>query len=395
VVYPKVSASWVVSEEPFWGLDFMNAFRLRAAYGQSGQQPDAFDALRSYVTRADPDGTATLRPDTPGNPELGPERGVEIEAGFDAEFLDGRIALDLTFYDQRTRDAIVARNVAPSAGFTGQEFVNIGEVSNRGIELALGARVIDASSVDWDMDLNLSTNRNRVEELGLDGFLQLGWTSRHTEGYPVGSLWAPTVIQATLDPDGVVRDFQCDDGNGQPVACDEDSWIYQGHPDPSVEGSFSTSVTLGDRLTLSAMAQGKIGQSKYDLQAWWRYSAYQQTELNYYPERFDPRDVAAAQYGNSGEFSLWVSESSFIRFRELSLTYRVPNALLDRVGATSGSLSVAARNLGMIWTKWPTYPYHDPEVVDPSSTFSGNREPQSDATVPPLTSVAVTLRLSM
>jgi TonB-dependent SusC/RagA subfamily outer membrane receptor len=395
VIYPKVSASWVLSEEPFWGLDFMNAFRLRAAYGQSGQQPDAFDALRSYVTRADPDGTATLRPDTPGNPELGPERGVEIEAGFDAEFFDGRLVLDFTFYDERTKDAIVARNVAPSSGFTGQEFVNIGEVSNRGVELALGARVIDASSVDWDMDLNLSTNRNRVEELGLDGFLQLGWTSRHTEGYPVGSLWAPTVIQATLDSDGIVRNFQCDDGTGQPVACDEDSWIYQGHPDPTVEGSFSTSVTIGDQLTLSAMAQGKIGQSKYDLQAWYRYSAYQQTELNYFPERFDPRDVAAAQYGNSGEFSLWVNESSFIRFRELSLTYRVPNSLLARVGATSGSLSVAARNLGMIWTNWPTYPYHDPEVVDPTSTFSGNREPQSDASVPPLTSVAVTLRLSM
>jgi hypothetical protein len=249
--------------------------------------------------------------------------------------------------------------------------------------------------LDWDLDLNLSTNRNRVEELGLDGFLQLGWTSRHTEGYPVGSLWAPTVIEATLDPDGVVRNFRCDDGNGQPVACDEDSWIYQGHPDPSLEGSLSSTVTLGDRFTLSAMAQGKIGQSKYDLQAWYRYSAYQQTELNYFPERFDPRDVAAAQYGNSGEFSLWVNESSFIRFRELSLSYRVPTSLLAPIGATQGTLSVAARNLGMIWTKWPTYPYHDPEVVDPSSTFSGNREPQSDASVPPLTSIAVTLRLSM
>ena len=74
VYYPKVSGSWVLSEEPFWGLDFVDSFRLRAAYGESGQQPDAFDALRSFTTRSAPSGTATVTPDSPGNSELGPER---------------------------------------------------------------------------------------------------------------------------------------------------------------------------------------------------------------------------------------------------------------------------------------------------------------------------------
>jgi hypothetical protein len=223
----------------------------------------------------------------------------------------------------------------------------------------------------------------------------LGWTTRHQEGRPVGSLFAPKVIEATLDPDGVVRNFRCDDGTGQPVECDEDSWIYQGHPDPNVEGSFSTGVTIADRLTIDAMFQGKIGQTKYDLQAWWRYAAYQQTELNYFPERFDPRDVAEAQYGNSGEFALWVNEASFVRFRELSATYRMPSAWVGRVGASQGSISLAARNLGLLWTNWPEAQNHDPEVVDPSNTFSGNREPQEDAAVPPLMSLVFTLRLTI
>jgi TonB-linked SusC/RagA family outer membrane protein len=395
VYYPKLSASWVVSEEPFWGLDFVNSFRLRAAYGQSGQQPDAFDALRTYVTRISPDGSATLRPDSPGNASLGPERGVEIEAGFDARFFDDRLSVDLTYYDQRTRDAIVSRNVAPSSGFTTPQFINLGEISNRGIEVAVGARVLETARLDWDVNLNLSTNRNRIEELGVDGFLELGWTTRHQEGYPVGSLFAPEVIEATLDPDGVVRNFRCDDGNGQPVECDENAWIYQGHPDPNVEGSFATGITIADRLTLDALFQGKIGQTKYDLQAWWRYSAYQQTELNYFPERYDPRDVAEAQYGNSGEFALWVNEASFIRFRELSATYRMPSAWTNRIGASQGTIGLAARNLGLIWTNWPEAQNHDPEIVDPSNTFSGNREPQEDAAVPPLMSLVLTLRLTI
>ena len=58
VYYPKISGSWVVSEESFWGLDFVSELRLRAAYGESGQQPDAFDALRSYSTRLAPVGGA-------------------------------------------------------------------------------------------------------------------------------------------------------------------------------------------------------------------------------------------------------------------------------------------------------------------------------------------------
>ena len=395
VYYPKVSASWVVSEEDFWGLDFVNSFRLRAAYGQSGQQPDAFAALRTYVTRIGADGSATLRPESPGNAELGPERGVELEAGFEASLFDDRLSIDVTYYDKRTKDAIVARNVAPSSGFTDEQFVNLGEVSNRGIELGINARLVETASFDWDTNLNISTNRNRIEELGIDGFIELGWTTRHVEGYPVGSLFAPKVIEATLDPDGVVRNFLCDDGHGQPIACDESSWIYQGHPDPNIEGSFSTGITIADRITIDALVQGKIGQTKYDLQAWWRYAAYQQTEMNYFPERFDPRDVAEAQYGNTGEFALWVNEASFIRFRELAATYRMPPTWLGWMGASQGSLTLAARNLGMIWTNWPEYPNHDPEVVDPSSTFSGNREPQEDATVPPLTSLVLTLRLTM
>ncbi|MDX1745974.1 MAG: TonB-dependent receptor, partial [Halobacteriales archaeon] len=186
VYYPKVSGSWVVSEEDFWGLDFINSFRLRAAYGESGQQPDAFDALRSFTTRASPSGQATVTPDSPGNSELGPERGVEIEAGFDASLFDGRLSVDFTYYDQTTKDAIVGRNVPPSTGFTDQKFVNIGEINNRGIELGLNARVLETDPLDWDLNVTASTNRNRVVDLGLDGFLQLGWTTRHAEGFPVG-----------------------------------------------------------------------------------------------------------------------------------------------------------------------------------------------------------------
>ena len=329
----------------------MSSFRLRAAYGESGQQPDAFGSLRSFTTRASPSGSATVQPDSPGNSALGPERGVEIEAGFDATLFDGRVAIDFTYYDQTTKDAIVARNVAPSSGFTEEQFVNIGQINNRGIELGLHARVIESRGFDWDINVNASTNRNRVEDLGLEGFLQLGWTTRHAEGYPVGSLFAPKVIFAEFEPgsDQINRDtMRCDNGGGQPVECNPDAWIYQGHPDPNYELSFGSSFNIGDRLTIDALIQGKIGQTKYDLQGWWRYAAFQQTEVNLFPREHDINEVAEAQFGASGEFALWVNEASFIRFRELSATYRMPDEWAQRVGSTRGSISLATRNLGML-----------------------------------------------
>ena len=395
VYYPKVSGSWVVHEGTG---GWLNSFRLRGAYGESGQQPDAFDALRSFTTRASPSGQATVRPLSPGNSELGPERGVEIEAGFDASFFNDRLSVDFTYYDQTTRDAIVARNVPPSSGFTSEQFVNIGQINNRGVELGVNARALDLSQLDWDLNLNVTTNRNRIEDLGLDGFLQLGWTTRHAVGYPVGSLFAPEVIFAEYVPgtDLINREtLRCDNGQGQPVECGPDAWLYQGHPDPNLELSLGSSIHIGENLTIDALVQGKIGQTKYDLQGWWRYAAFQQTEVNLFPRDHDINQVAEAQLGASGEFALWVNEASFVRFRELALTYRLPVELTEKLGSRRGSLSLAARNLGMLWTNWQEWPHHDPEVVDPSNTFSGNREPQEDSGIPPLTSLSLTIRLGM
>ncbi|HEX6050662.1 MAG TPA: TonB-dependent receptor, partial [Gemmatimonadaceae bacterium] len=115
VTYPKLSLSWVMSEEP--SLDrfqpsWLSTFKLRAAYGQSGQQPQIFTALRTYSPVPGPGGTGALTPQLVGNPALGPEKGKETELGFDAGFMDERFGLDFTFYRTRTENAILLRGVA-------------------------------------------------------------------------------------------------------------------------------------------------------------------------------------------------------------------------------------------------------------------------------------------
>ncbi|MDB4898680.1 MAG: TonB-dependent outer membrane protein SusC/RagA, partial [Gemmatimonadetes bacterium] len=114
--YPKLSGAWVVSEEPFFHLSGVNQLRLRGAWGQAGQQPDAFDAITLYSPTTGPGGAPVLTPGSLGNTALKPERGEELELGFDIGLLDDRITTTFTHYDRTTKDAIVRAPNQPSVG---------------------------------------------------------------------------------------------------------------------------------------------------------------------------------------------------------------------------------------------------------------------------------------
>ena len=101
MVYPKISASWVVSEEPFWHVGPVNTLKVRGAYGRAGQQPDVFAAIRLYQPSTGPGDQSVLTPQAVGNPDLKPEVGEEIEVGLDAGLLRDRIGLGFTFFRQR------------------------------------------------------------------------------------------------------------------------------------------------------------------------------------------------------------------------------------------------------------------------------------------------------
>ncbi len=386
VYYPKVSGSWVMSEESFWNVGFASDFRVRGAYGESGQQPDAFAALRTFEARPSPDGKPTVTPQAAGNPALGPERGKEIELGFDLGLFNDRVGVDFTYYNQKTADAILSRNVAPSTGFSGQQFVNVGEISNKGFEVAVDALVIDGENVDWDLGINLSTNDNEITKLGLDDYLDIGWTTRHQEGYPVGSFFGAKIQSAELDGTGTAVNLMCDDGAGGTISCDDADWVYLGQPSPTLEGAITSTVTIMDRFRIRGMMDFQRGQSKYLTDRWNRCAWRQNCEINHYPERFDARDVAAAQNGGWNEFDWWIQRSDFARLREVSLEYTLPEEWAAKMGATGGTISFGGRNLAT----FTDYPGLDPESVDITNSVT---EPNDQAILPPLRQFMFTVHL--
>ncbi|MEJ2337118.1 MAG: TonB-dependent receptor [Gemmatimonadales bacterium] len=137
--YPKAGLSWVAVE----GDGVVNSLRLRGSWGRSGTLPGTTNALALVATTqvafegTDQLGISPLRP---GNPLLSPETGEEWEAGVDLSFLNDRIGLLATYYNQKTYNSVVTRDLPPSVGFPNEQFTNVGQIDNRGFEVDLGAR---------------------------------------------------------------------------------------------------------------------------------------------------------------------------------------------------------------------------------------------------------------
>src|SRR5690606_34042757 len=213
-IYPKLSATWAIHEEPFWSIDFVDQLRLRMAWGAAGQQPGTIDATRLYNPRVGYGDQPALAPGAYGNPHLKPERGEELELGFDASLLGGRLGVEVTRYQRAVKDAIVGRPLAPSTGLTGSQMVNIGLLSAWGNELGINARLIERSRFRWEVDAQLATMRNEIEDLGGLESIALGTQAQHREGYSIADLFMRRILSAEIDEQGAVLSATCDGGTG-------------------------------------------------------------------------------------------------------------------------------------------------------------------------------------
>jgi TonB-linked SusC/RagA family outer membrane protein len=401
VYYPKASMTWVVSEEPFWNLRQLSALRLRAAYGQAGQQPGAFDALRTFSPVPGENDVSTVTPSTVGNPNLGPERSSELEFGFDAGFLDDRVGLDFTYYSQTTRDAILLRPAAPSTGFPGSRFMNIGEIRNNGFEVVLRATPVSRQALKWDASFSIARNDNEIMKLTDEEdqiVISSAFGVEHRVGYPLGAWFHRRVVSAEFDAAGrrILSSMMCDDGNGGTTACYSGTTpvaprIYQGRGDPRHEGAFSSTFTIMDRVRLYGMMDFKTGFKKWDHVTRVRCSLNNICHENVAPLDYvetTPQRLSAYQTADQMGAE-YIRDSKFLRLREVSATYMVPERFSQRIGASRASINLAARNIHT-WSPWTG--------MDPEARFlSGARGgfgPLEQNHLPQLTSFVTTINLS-
>jgi TonB-linked SusC/RagA family outer membrane protein len=375
VYYPKFSGSWVVNEEEWFSIDAVDNFRLRFAYGASGQQPETFAALRTFQPITTGVGGAALTPAFIGNPDLAPERGRELEVGFETSLLDQRLGLDFTYYNQRTRDAILLRQQPPSQGFPGSQFVNAGEIANQGVEVQVSTTPVRRQGLDLTTQFNLSWNENEVIDLGGDEFISLG-TQQHRVGFPIAGWFERKVVSADVDSQGRPVNVLCDGGTGRQgleqggaaVPCAQAPRVYLGPSQPRWEGSVASTLTLWDRISLYGLVDFKLGQYKDATESNGRCVTRRICYENFFPEQF-PIFNAEVVDPNIFPTNLRIRDASFAKLREVSASVQLPESWAGRVGASRASVRIAARNL-FIWSDWP--------LADPESFRLNNLHLRSE-----------------
>lgn len=402
IKYPKVQGSWVINEESWFGkvgfLKPINELKLRAAYGETGQQPATNSALRTFTPTSTADGSG-VSPNSIGNPDLRPERAREFEFGFDASAFQNRVSAEFSMYRRDTKDAILSQSVAPSSGFAGSRFTNVAEIRSQGVELQLRSNLIDRNNFNLEVTLNASHNTNEVMSIGAEPgtpleqqFIGTG-AIRHQVGYPVGSFWELKVLSAEFDPatPGRTRNALCADGKGGSTPCLNAAGqaiaprVYMGRGDSPNEGSFSSTATFFKRLRLYALVDYKNGNIQFDNDYRIRCQIYYRCMANLEPLKADPKLIA--QYNTSNILrTTFYSDAGYAKLREVSASYVVPGRYAQLLKATAATMTLSARNL-KTWTKWSS--------VDPESFWTVEQFARTaQAQVPPLQQVLLSMNIT-
>jgi TonB-dependent starch-binding outer membrane protein SusC len=305
-LYPKLGMSWLPGEQ---GLlpEGLSTLRLRAAYGEAGQAPQAFSALRTLIPVAVvPNIAGGIVPGNIGDPNLAPERSREIEIGADVALLGNRLALDATYYNQRTDNAIYPVFSIPSEGFIQPQVRNVGGLRAQGFELAAEAVVVRSRALNWSVWTNLALHESEV----------LDFTDE-------------TAIAENIYGTQWIRP-------GAPVAAffdDADELIGPAYPTRTIH--LGTRARLPGGLNVRAVADHQGGHY---------------IESNTLREL----DMAALPPGEVFETprSEYVFSADFWRVREVVVGYQVPERFYRMLPVQTMELNVAGRNL---WRS-QTYP---------------------------------------
>jgi len=373
IYYPSVSLSWVIGEEPWFPqTDLFSSLRLRAAYGESGRQPNFRDAItfNGAVAAISPEGEeAAFSPGGVGNPNLQPERSKEIETGFDVGLLKERASLSFTYYHKHTDDLLIAAPLPPSGGIALSVFKNLGSVLNQGVEGLLNANILTKDPVQWTLGVNVSSNHNKVLNLG-QGITPILFGAnndqRHQNGYSAGGYWAIPYKFKDANGDGLIDFSEVTLG---------DTATYQGTPFPTLQTTFTTQLTLFKYFRVNGQLDYEGGQKLLNFTEDFR------CQFDICAAANNPHASLATQAANiamlEGSDAGFIEPATFWKLREVSLTLLAPESIAHHAGASQLSFTVAGRNLAT-WTKYKGF---DPEL---NENATGNFSADDFLTLPPL-----------
>lgn len=400
--FPQAQASWVVSKESFFPkIPAVSLFRLRSGYGQAGTRPGFGAALTSYSNYGAATGgteNAAILINNTGNPNLKLERTTETEVGFDAGLLRDRVTLEYTYYNKKSKDALIARPLPPSAGLTAGPnanianpgtstvFQNLGAITNKGNEFGIGASLVQAKNFTLATRLTATTLSNHIVTLGekVPPIIFNRGAQAHRVGYPAGAFFGTPITYNDANGDGKLarNEVRVDssqfirDASGASLG-----FAYFGPSIPTNTQGLSFDVTLFKNFRISTLFERRAGNKQLNYTSYFRCRT--QNSNPYFGEcdalsnpnasLSSQAAFIASQYSEFGATpSGYIEDAKFVKWRELTLRVDVPQSIAARYFRVRNGLAVsfAGRNL----RKWTPYTGIDPEIVEQggAANFSQN-----------------------
>lgn len=381
--FPSGSIAWKLSEEEFiQNISFIDELKLRLSHGKIGNQEiNSYQSLAALSTASYVIGDKVVKGFAPSNIPNGDlkwETTAQTDLGFDLGILRNRVTLTFDAYYKKTTNMLLNINVPWSTGFS-SALVNIGAVENKGLELAVQAVLVD-KEVKWNVNANVSTNKNNVLNLGpvsqilagnINDYLKLVDPIVIQPGQPIGAFYGyvsdgifqnADQIANSAQKTAVPGDRRYKDVNPDGVIDAKDRQFI-GSSQPKYFGGFTSDVSYkGFELSASfnwVYGNKILNSTRTDLDL----PTGQKNSSARVADRWTPTNpsntIPRASLNRAFLFSdAQLEDGSFLRLGTLSLGYNFPSTWISRAGLTRAKLYVSGQNLFVI----TNYTGYDPEV---------------------------------
>jgi len=409
--YPSVNLGFVFTDAFEITNNILSFGKVRLSYAEVGNDAGTYltnsvfqqtNIGASFATIQFPFNNGTVivpgfsEGNTIGNPNLQPEITKAYEAGIDIRLFNGRVGIDATYYNSTSESQILNTSVAPSSGFTTQ-VVNIGKISNKGVELQLNTTPLKIGAFRWDLSVNYTKNVNRVEELdpgntelvlvaqGLTPGLKL------VVGKPYGVFEATQALKTAdgkvvVGPDGI----PLDDPDPVEIGSIQPDW-YGGATSTFSYKGLSLGITMdtrqGGKVVSSTAAQlyfaGLAEETAFnDREEWIVPNSVVQTGTDDDGNPiYSPNSTPLTMYGNGNVRNYWsqiqggsrneavLLDASYLKLREVALRYTIPTALISKTPFKGITVGAVGRNL---WLRTQG----NNHFIDPEASAFGNGNAQ-------------------
>ncbi len=428
--FPSGAVAWRISEEEFLrNAHWLDMLKIRASYGQTGNQSiNNLAALATlgkvyYNFNGEVGGSPYVDIGTIlsgiGNGSLKWETTTQYDAGIDLNMFGNRVVITADYYYKHTTDLLITEQLAGISGFE-SVVRNIGSVNNQGVEFTLSTLNIKGKNFQWSSDLNISFNRNRVIDIGSgdriavtpDAIMQGHYPDVFyvREGYPIGAMFGYKTDglyqlsdfedfyvdgQFITDPaeqKRIYNEIKADgtrtftlregvEGRGGDVLepgylkilNKSDEKVYLGSAEPKFFGGFSNRFTYKN-WELSVFLQFSYGNKLFNVNHGLLHSRSTfNIERDYYENMWtiDNQSGTMHYYGDGlgREYptDLQAEDASYLKVKDITLTYSLPRKVLNRIGMKSAKVFVSGKNL-FTFTK---YTWYDPEYASRNTLTSG------------------------